>query len=404
LCQQFWFYLHKVEKKRQLLQRIDKRHCAGEVGYLVIYDFLVIGGGISGASAAYELAAQGSVLLLEAEATAGYHSTGRSAALFTRNFGGPVVRQINATSAAFFLKPPAGFCDMPLLTPRGSLTVAMPENEACLDAVLALSELGQEVVEISPSDACEMAPFLRPDRVTRAAYEANVSDIDVASLHLAYLKGAKQRGAIITTKQPVAGLDRVDGFWKATTKTDQYRAATIINAAGAWADVIGEMVGARSIGLVPKRRTGIIIDAPEHINVSGMPAVDFGGTEIYLKPDAGRLMASPGDATPTEPHDAWPDDMDIAILADWISRETQIEVEKIIHSWAGLRSFVADEAPVVGFDPKVEGFFWLAGQGGYGIMMAPALATMTASLCISGSNRLWDFGREVSPDRLLRSD
>jgi D-arginine dehydrogenase len=404
MSQQFLFYLHADEKKRQLLQRPKGRIWVSRKGYLVIYDFLVIGGGISGASAAYELAAQGSVLLLEAEATAGYHSTGRSAALFTRNFGGPVVRQITATSESFFLNPPAGFCDTPLLTPRGSLTVAMPENESSLDAVLALSAPGQEIVEITIAEACEMVPLLRPDRVTRAAYEANVSDIDVATQHLAYLKGAKQRGAVIEIKQPVVALVRGDGLWKVSTKTNQYQAATVINAAGAWADLIGKMAGANNIGLVPKRRTGIIIAAPEGSNVSAMPAVDFGGTEIYLKPDAGRLMASPGDATPTEPHDAWPDDMDIAVLADWITRETRIKVERIIHSWAGLRSFVADEAPVVGFDPKVEGFFWLAGQGGYGIMMAPTLAIMTASLCTSGSNRHWDFDRGVAPNRLFRSN
>lgn len=367
----------------------------------MIYDFLVIGGGISGASVAFELAAQGSVLLLEAETMAGYHSTGRSAALFTRNYGGPVVRQINAASEAFFRAPPDGFCDTPLLTPRGALSVGMPGSEQTLDAILALSEPDQVVVEMSPAEACERVPFLRPDRVARAVFEADVTDIDVATLHLAYLKGARHRSAVIATKQPVVGLARSDGYWKATTETDQYRAATIINAAGAWADRIGAMAGAGSIGLVPKRRTGIIIDAPNGTNVSALPAVDFSGTDIYLKPDAGRLMGSPGDTTPTDPHDAWPDDMDIAVLADWITRETRIEVNKIIHSWAGLRSFVADEAPVVGFDPKLHGFFWLAGQGGYGIMMAPALAVLSASMCTSGSKKLWDFGPGLSPDRLL---
>ncbi len=370
----------------------------------MIYDFLVIGGGISGASVAYELAAQGSVLLLEAEATAGYHSTGRSAALFTRNYGGPVVRRINAASEAFFRTPPDGFCDTPLLTPRGSLTVAMPGAEATLDPILDLSEPGQEVVELSPAAACDLVPFLCPERVARAVFEAEVADIDVATLHLAYLKGARLRGAVIATKQPVIGLIRVDGCWNVTTSTDQHRAATIINAAGAWADRIGGMAGADSIGLVPKRRTGIIIDAPAGTDVAVLPAVDFAGTDIYLKPDAGRLMVSPGDATPIEPHDAWADDMDIAVLADWITRETRIVVSKVIHSWAGLRSFVRDEAPVVGFDPKLDGFFWLAGQGGYGIMMAPTLAVMASDLCASGVTRRPELALAVSPQRLFGSD
>ncbi len=367
----------------------------------MIYDFLVIGGGISGASVAYELAANGSVLLLEAEATTGYHSTGRSAALFTRNFGGATVRKINMASEAFFSSPPDGFCDTPLLTARGALTVAIPGAEASLDPVLALSEPGQEVVEINPAEACAMVPFLRPDRVTRAAFEAGVTDIDVATLHQSYLKGAKRREAVIETKQQVVGLTRANGHWAVATPTDTYLAATIINAAGAWADRIGALAGADSIGLVPKRRTGIIIDGPVGLDVSALPAVDFAGTDIYIKPDAGRLMASPGDATPTDPHDAWADDMDIALLADWISRETRIEVNKVVHSWAGLRSFVADGAPVVGFDPKVAGFFWLAGQGGYGIMMAPALARFSASVCAPGATQPWDIGPEIAPGRPL---
>jgi D-arginine dehydrogenase len=368
----------------------------------VIYDFLVIGGGMAGASAAYELASYGSVLLLEAENTTGYHATGRSAALFTRNYGGTVVRQVNTASQKFYQSPPAGFCDSALLTPRGNLTVAGPAHEAELDALLALSELGEEICLIDQKDACEMVPFLRPERVSRAVYEANVTDIDVATLHLSYLKGAKARGAVIMTKQSVAALSRHAAVWNVQTASDSFSAAKIINAAGAWADQVGEMANARAIGLVPKRRTAIIINAPTSINCAALPAIDFAGTETYMKPEAGNLMASPGDETPTEPHDAWPDDMDIAVLADWIERETTIEVTKIKHSWAGLRSFVPDGAPVVGFDPGVSDFFWLAGQGGYGIMMAPTLATLTAELCTATSGMRSDqFAQILSPQRLF---
>lgn len=349
----------------------------------MIYDFLVIGGGISGASVAFELARTGSVVVLEAEASPGYHSTGRSAALFTRNYGGPVVRRINAASAAFFAAPPDGFCDGPLLTLRGALTVASEDAVHLLPDLLALSEPGNEVVRITAQDALDRAPYLRPDRVAEAIYEENVFDIDVASLHQGYLRGIKRQGGTLITRAGVTALSRQNGGWQAQTKTDNYRAKTIINAAGAWADAVGQMAGARAIGLVPTRRTAIIVDAPVGLDLATSPAVDFAASGAYIKPEAGKLMASPGDATPTTPQDAQPEELDIATLAHWIETDTLIPVRRIAHSWAGLRSFVADEAPVVGFDDRAPNFMWLAGQGGYGIMMAPTLAKFAAAL-VSG--------------------
>lgn len=367
----------------------------------MIYDFLVIGGGIAGASAAYELAAKGSVLLLEAEDTMGFHATGRSAALFTRNFGSPIVRQVNAASADFFKAPPTGFCETPLLAPRGCLTVAPAGQEDVLNPLLAMSEPGEIVTQMSVVEALEMVPFLRPDRVGAAVYEANVSDIDVATLHQSYIKGAKARGAVFKTKHPVTALSRHADVWTVDTEQDGFKAKVVINAAGAWADLIADMAGARPVGLVPKRRTGIIIKAPGDLDCTTLPAIDFAGADAYMKPDAGKLMASPGDATPMDPHDAWPDDMDIAVLADWIEHETTLKVPKVEHSWAGLRSFVADEAPVVGFDPGVPGFFWLAGQGGYGIMMSPTLAKLTADLCTDETGARTDaFAQALSPGRI----
>lgn len=368
----------------------------------MIYDFLVIGGGIAGLSASYELSEHGSVLLLEAESTTGYHATGRSAALFTRNYGGPVVRKINAASAGFFSSPPSGFCDTPLLTPRGCLTVSLGDHDAQLDTLLAFSEPGDEILLIDPSDACAMVPFLQKERVSRAVYEANVTDIDVATLQLSYLKRAKARGAVIMTGHPVTGLSRDGDLWNIQTAGSRFSAARIINAAGAWADRIGAMARARPIGLVPKRRTAIIIKPPSGLDCTALPAIDFAGSDAYIKPEAGMLMASPGDATPSEPMDAWPDDMDIAVLADWIQHNTTIDVTRIEHSWAGLRSFVPDEAPVVGLDPEVPDFFWLAAQGGFGIMMAPVLAKLTADLCSGSSGRYTDpFAQALSPERLL---
>ncbi|GFE63876.1 NAD(P)/FAD-dependent oxidoreductase [Litoreibacter roseus] len=348
----------------------------------MIHDFLVIGGGISGASVAYELAAAGTVLVLEAESSPGYHSTGRSAALFTRNYGGPVVRQINASSASFFASPPEGFCDSPLLTPRGALTVADEENLDKLPALLALSEPGEDVIEITSEEALALAPYLRPERVASAVYEANVADIDVANLHQGYLKGIRQRGGTIATGEAVTVMTHQNDLWNVQAKRETYRAKVVVNASGAWADEIGAIVSAQHIGLVPMRRTGIILDAPDGLDLAASPAVDFAGSNAYIKPEAGTLMASPGDATPTQPQDVRPDELDIAHLAHWIETETLIPVRRISHSWAGLRSFVSDEAPVVGFDNNVPDFLWLAAQGGYGIMMAPALAKLAADLVL----------------------
>ena len=370
----------------------------------MIYDFLVIGGGMAGASAAYELSAQGSVLLLEAEDVTGYHATGRSAALFTRNYGPDTVRAINAASVAFFVSPPLGFCDTPLLSARGCLTVASSDTAGALDAVLALSTADAEIVEITPQEACAMVPFLQSSHVARAVFEAGVTDIDVATLHLSYLKGAKARGAIVQTRQRVTALARKAGCWQVTTSQDSFQAKIVINAAGAWADVVGALAGARPVGMVPKRRTAIIIDGPDGLDCARIPAVDFAGSDAYMKPEAGKLMASPGDATPVEPHDAWANEMDIAVLADWIMQRTTLEITGITHSWAGLRSFVVDGVPVVGFDATVPDFFWLAGQGGYGIMMAPVLAMLTADLCSNAATPLTaQFAQALSPQRLRPS-
>lgn len=348
----------------------------------MIYDVLVIGGGISGAAVAYELANSARVLVLERESSCGYHSTGRSAALFTRNYGNPIVRQINALSAAFFAKPPDGFCDGPLLTPRGALTVASAEAVDQLSPLLALSEPGEEVVSISVAEALERAPYLRKTRCAAAIFEPNVTDIDVASLHQGFLKGLVRRGGSIVTRAEIRALAFAEGVWSVETRAQTYHAKTIVNAAGAWADDVARLAGATQIGLVPKRRTCVIIEAPSGLDLSQSPAVDFLPSGAYIKPEAGKLMASPGDATPTGPQDVRPEEMDIAELAYWIETETLIQVPRIEHSWAGLRSFVTDEAPVVGFDAKAPGFFWLAAQGGYGIMMAPALAQFAAGLLL----------------------
>jgi D-arginine dehydrogenase len=347
-------------------------------------DFLIIGGGVSGASAGFELARFGKVVILEAEDTPSYHASGRSAALFTRNYGPATVRAISAVSYDFFKSPPEGFADHELLTPRGGMSVALKGDEALLDRVLALGTPAYPIVEIDLAEALRHAPLLRPDLLGRAVYEADVLDMDVDAIHRGFLKGFASQGGKIITDQMVARLGHDGHVWTVETAKGSYRATILINAAGAWADRIGQLAGAKPIGLVPKRRTAILVEAPAGIEIKHMPLVDFAGGEIYMKPSSGKLMASPGDQTPVAPQDIQPDDMDIAVLADWLERHTAINIRRIDHSWAGLRSFVADEVPVVGFDPEVKNFFWLAGQGGFGIMMSSALARLAASLIDQG--------------------
>lgn len=347
----------------------------------MIYDCIVIGAGIAGASAAYELSEhRGNVLLIEAEAHPGYHSSGRSAALFTRNYGSELVRNINALSEPFFRKPPTGFVDIPLLRPRGALAVAGPGDESRLDQALSPSTPEDPVYEIAATKALEMAPFLRPERVTRAAFEPGVMDIEATALLQSYLREFKHRDGQLLTGQRVVALEHKDGTWIVSTSKDTYRARSLINAAGAWADEIGRLAGASTIGLVAKRRTAIILEAPMAYDAGKLPCTDFASSDAYIKPEGGKLMVSPGDATPTIAQDVQPDEMDVAVLVDWIERETLITINRISHSWAGLRSFVADDNPVVGFDTVVPDFIWHAGQGGYGIMMAPALARAVATL------------------------
>ena len=344
------------------------------------YDFLVVGAGISGTAAAYELALHGTVLLLEAEMTPGYHATGRSAALFTPHQGTALVQAINRVSAAFFASPPDGFADLPLLSPRGNLTIAEPGQEVRLQPLLALSAPDREVYAVTVAEALAMAPLLRPERIGAALHEPGVADIDVDALHQGYLRGFKQRGGTLICGQRITAFHHTKETWTAQTSSASYKARIIVNAAGAWADHVAALAGADLIGLVPKRRTAIIVNGHPDIYTRAMPAVDFTSTEAYFKPDGARVMASLGDQDPVEAQDIRPDEWEVAVLADWLQRETLLSIRRIEHSWAGLRSFAADESPVLGFDDKAPNFFWLAAQGGYGIMMAPALARIAAAI------------------------
>lgn len=354
-------------------------------------DVLVVGGGMAGASAAYELADTRKVAVLERETQPGYHTTGRSAALYTQTYGPPTVRALTVASWDFYTRPPAGFTDAPLLTPRGVLLVGRADQEADLRQAL---EEGQRftpgIRRLDRAAAVARAPVLRADYVAGAVDEADAMDIDVHALLHGYLRGLKARGGRLVTGAEVTAVTRADGLWRVETPAGRFAAPVLVNAAGAWCDVVAAMAGVAPIGLVPKRRTAVLVDpvtdSPQvSQGVNGWPMVIDVADTFYAKPDAGRVMLSPADETPMEPCDAQPDELDIAIAVDRVERATRLSVRRVAHAWAGLRSFVADKVPVAGFDPDAEGFFWLAGQGGYGIQTAPAMGRCVAALTGGGT-------------------
>ena len=341
------------------------------------FDVVVIGAGIAGAAAAYELAVDRSVLLLEQEAQPGYHTTGRSAALFSETYGNAAIRALTAGSRRFYEHPPTGFT-APLLSPRGVVMVARPDQAARLQAwVEAVSPAASAM---TAAEVVARVPLLRPDYVGAGAFEPGAMDIDVHALHDGYLRGAKARGAVLVTDAGLASLTRNEAGWTVRSSVGTWAADTVVNAAGAWADQVAALAGAPPCGLQPMRRTAITVDLPPGVDAAGWPMVIDADEEFYFKPEGGRLLLSPADETPMPPCDVQPDELDIAICVDRVQRAADLPVRRVVHSWAGLRSFVPDRTPVVGFDPVVPGFFWLAGQGGYGIQTAPAMGRLVAAL------------------------
>jgi D-arginine dehydrogenase len=349
------------------------------------FDAIVIGAGISGAAAAYEMALGRRVLMLEAESRPGYHSTGRSAALYTPNYGNDVVRALILAGRPFLDRPPPSFAQHPMVKPRGAVAIAGPEDIAAFEERLALSGPGHEIHEIAPEEAVRHVPILRREGIARALHEIDIEDMDVAAIHQGFLTGFRHRGGELICDARVDRIERRRDGWQVRAGDLAATAPILINAAGAWADEIAGLAGLPPVGLVPKRRTAILVDLPPGTDPAGWPALDHCGNEHYFRPDSGtRLMVSPGDETPSPPCDAQPDEMDVAYLVDWLERTTTLQVRRLLHQWAGLRCFVADQSPVVGPDPLADGFYWLAGQGGYGIMLAAPLARGLKGLIESG--------------------
>jgi D-arginine dehydrogenase len=324
-------------------------------------DVLVIGGGIAGVSIACELAAHVSVTLLEAEPELARHTTGRSAAIYAPSYGGPAVRELTAASGPLFGDG--------ILTPHSALWIAVDD-----EGVDHLREMDAE--PLTPAQAVELCPALRTPLA--AAIDRSAMDIDVMALHARYVRGFKERGGTIHRSSRVTELRRDGDGWV----VNGISAGTVVNAAGAWVDELAELAKVPPIGLQPMRRT----IALAHADVDpAWPLVADTADSFYFRPESGHLLISPADETPSEPCDAKPDDLDVAIALERVNAVTTLGLRSVHTAWAGLRSFVADRSPVVGAWPDHPGFVFFAGQGGYGIQMAPALARTGAEVVL-GSN------------------
>ncbi len=370
------------------------------------YDFMVVGAGIAGASIAAHLAEEHKVVLVDMEERAGYHTTSRSAASYEPNYGPPSMLAFTRASDGFFKKPPDGFSDAPLLTPRGSLFFEA-EGQAQFTAKLLSKASGLR--EISASEAAALYPILKPGYATRCFLDANTADIDVNLLHRGYLRVFKSRGGVIRLSTPLKTVEREGSSWTVGCGTvgggqSVIKVHTIINAAGAWGDVVAALCGAAMIGLQPKRRSIGVVPMPNGVAFQHWPMVTDVAETWYAKPQSGKLIVSSADATPVEPHDAYADDMAIAEGIDRLMNATTLHVERLDHSWGGLRSFAPDGSPVIGYDPSLDGFFWLIGQGGYGIQSCPALSKTAAAMAQHRPipQTVLDFGldfNDISPGR-----
>jgi D-arginine dehydrogenase len=343
-------------------------------------DVIILGAGMAGASLAAELAPRYSVALLECEDQAGRHATGRSAAMYFESYGNATVRGLTRASRQFFEHPPAGFCEVPLLSPRNALFVADAARVAGLESIASLPDAANSMRHMGARQCLEHCPILRPDWIAAGVLDASGRDMDVAALHQGYLRTARKGQARIVLGAGSMSIERQGGRWQVSSTAGRFSAPVLVNAAGAWGDVVARLAGVTPIGLRPLRRTCVTFPAPTGHDIRHWPMVIDVDEEFYFKPEAGHLLLSPANEDPVDPCDAVPDELDVAIAVDRFENATGLEVRRLGHRWAGLRTFAADRSPVAGFDAEAAGFFWLVGQGGYGIQMAPGLARAAAAL------------------------
>ncbi|KRE09723.1 FAD-dependent oxidoreductase [Bosea sp. Root381] len=344
-------------------------------------DVAIVGGGIAGASAAYFLAKHGSVALIEREQHFSYHSSGRTAAQFTVGIGAPTMRRMAQASRAFLEAPPEGFAEQPILTPRGCLTVGRSEQAATLHRLEEhLASVGAQARRLSRDEALALFPALRAERIDAGVYEPDAMDIDVDVLLQGYLRGARAAGAHLFTRADVQTIMRADGRWRLSWNGGEIEAEVLVNAAGGWTDAVAATAGLAPLGVVPHRRTAFTFALQTEFDARDWPHVGTVDYDWYVKPEPGCLMGSLADAVPVAPFDAYPEDIDVAQAIENIERDTRLRVGRPLSQWAGLRSFVRDRNPVAGMRREAPGFFWLAGQGGCGILTSPAMGQAIAAL------------------------
>ncbi|MFN7030667.1 MAG: NAD(P)/FAD-dependent oxidoreductase [Sphingopyxis sp.] len=344
-----------------------------------VIDVLIVGAGIAGASLAAALAPWRRVMLIEAEDTPGYHSTGRSAAFWHETYGGAKVQPLSVASFDTLARPAPEFSERGFLSPRAALTVGRSSEAAAVDAFAAeFAAKGVDVVRMGAADIARSIPGVRAEW-SEAAYEAACSDIDVNALHAAYLRAAKRDGAHLAIRAPLVSARRTGGGWEAQVGGETIHAALIVNAAGAWADRVAAACGVAPVGIRPYRRTVVQLRLGVAVPAE-LPLIVHVGGDFYFKGESeGRVWLSPHDETPVEPHDAAPEDVDVAIAVDRLQAVVDWPVAAVERKWAGLRSFAPDRVPVFGADPHQPGFIWCAGQGGVGIQTSPAIAALLAA-------------------------
>lgn len=344
------------------------------------YDVAIVGAGMAGASLAAEIAGEARVLLLEAESQPGYHSTGRSAAFWSETYGGPLIQPLTSASGGFLAAPPPDFSDRPLLSPRGALHLADAEGMGALVKLeRAFADSSVPLRRLERAALAAAIPGLRPGWDTALA-EPTCADIDVAALHAGYLKRARARGGALVTDARLVAARREGGHWAIETTAGIFAADILVDAAGAWADAVAHVAGVAPLGIRPYRRTIVqarVAPAPP----AALPLIIDAAERFYFKSEGGgRLWLSPHDETLCEPCDSAPEEIDIATAIDRLEQVVDWRVERVERSWAGLRSFAPDRLPVYGF--SAPGFFWCAGQGGFGIQTAPAAAQLAAALLL----------------------
>lgn len=368
-------------------------------------DFVIIGGGITGAASAYFLSASGSVALLDQESHFGFHSSGRTAGQFTVGISADAMRALAGASRAFFEHPPEGFAATPLISPRGSLTVGRTDQQASLDRLhQRITEAGGQSQRVTADEALALFPALIPGTFDHGVHEVDAQDIDVNTLLQGYLGGAKRRGATLVPDAPVNAISRVDGLWHVQTAAGTYQAPVLINASGGWADHIAALAGVPPIGIVPYKRTAFTFPLlPDGVG-GHWPHVCNADYQWYIKPEHGCFMGSPADAQPVAPGEVYPDELDVAQGIYNIEQETTLRIHRPQSTWAGVRSYVRDRNPVCGAGANHPGFIWCAALGGCGVLTSPAMGQAVAALAQSQPlpEALTAFGLTpamLSPDR-----